>query len=307
MANEALVQSVLEGLIAYGQLYGLPDNNIQIQAIIGTLINVHAPQALKPQQIGHILQLVQSRFNAEAIAQAAVDQSKQALARQAHQWRESVERQVKGALDAYIHQYAPAVTTKSLQDMVIAIAPMINDGQITKPEVIGLAHTLSHTFAPNSTLSRVLNPTNLALAKNLAAVFRQRDTEAAVTETVTAYVDKFAPALEEIGESLIENALSAVLKNKVEFGIDLDLNLANKQLLIQQVSFKLNIMQQSPRPSKTAQQMAAELNAEIERFKAERQRRLGGSDVTDGTLSNDGLSIASNWVFTNKDRSEEAS
>lgn len=310
MANNALVQSVVGGLTAYGQLYGLPDSALQVQAIIGTLITLQARQMdhpLKPQQIDPIVQLVQSGVNVEAMDQTAVDQAQQTLARQAHQWREDLEQQASSAIEAYIHQYAPEVTTASLQDMVTAIAPMISDGQITKPEVVGLAHTLSRTFAPNSALASQLNPTHLALAKDLAAVFSQRGTEAAVSETVTAYVEKFAPTMEEVGDNLIENALNAIFKNKLEFDIDTDLHLVHKQLLIQQVSFKLNIMQQSPLPSKTAQAIAAELNAEIEQFKAERQRRLGRLDVTAGNRSNDDLSISSNWIFTHKSNHDDAS
>jgi hypothetical protein len=120
----------------------------------------------------------------------------------------------------------------------------------------------------------------------------------AVGETLVAYVEKFAPTLTNIGSDLISKALSAVLKNQVDFGFDVDLGVVNEQLLIQQVSFKLNILRQSPPPSKTAQAIAAEVNSAVEAYRRDRDRREGSLDLTAGLVSNDGLSISSGWTST---------
>jgi hypothetical protein len=309
MANDVLVEEILAGLTAYAQQYGLPESSTQVSAIIGSLLNVKTQgmgPPLTPRQIDRVLQQVRSGFNPMTVATAGLDPSQQALATQAHRWRQDLEQQVTGVLDAYLQRYAPGATTDSLAEMVTAVAPMVNKGRATKPEVLGLVQHLADTLAPGATLAAGLDPTYLSLAKDLATVVSQRQTTAAVAETVTAYVETFSPAAAEIGESLIENALGAILKNKVQFGIDTDLSLADKRLLIQQVSFQLNIMEQSPLPSKSAQAMAAELKGEIERFQAQRRGQAGDLDVTAGHLSQDGLSIASSWVFTDSDRPEEA-
>lgn len=309
MANDALIQEILGGLTAYVSQYGLPEFSNGLESIIGSLLNVKtqgANQALSPTEINQIIQAVKSGFDLESLGQAILDQSKQTLAEQAHEWRQSLEREVKGVLNAYLQRYGSGFNTDMVQDMVIAIAPMVKSGQATKPEVLGLIETMVHAFSPDSALATGVTATSLALAQSLAKVVSQKDTEAAVSETVTAYVEKFAPAAEEVGESLIEHALSAILRNQVEFNLDTDLNLADKKLIIQQVSFKLNIMRQSPQPSKSAQAMAEELNAEIERFKAERRHRLGDLDASAGQLSGDGLSISSNWVFTDKTNNSDA-
>jgi hypothetical protein len=120
--------------------------------------------------------------------------------------------------------------------------------------------------------------------------------EQAVGETLTAYMQRFAPKLETIGEDLIERALEAVLKNQVDFGLDLDLNLVNRQLLIQQVSFQLNIMKASPLPSKTAQQIAAELQTEISDLQKYRQEHFGTDNAAAGLGGQDGLSVSSPWT-----------
>ena len=310
MPDDALAQEILDGLAAYADQYELPTTPPQLEAVIGSLINAkirQSQQALTPKQIDKLVQLVKTGVDVQAVGQAVIDDSKRALANQAHQWRQELEQQVEGVLKAYWQQYSPdEFNPDALREMVTAVVPMVKSGQVTKPEVIGLTQQMVETFAPNSALSAVVNPISLALAKDLATVLLQKNTEAAVSETVTAYVEKFAPAAEEIGENLIENALGAILKNQVQFGLDTDLNLQEKRLLIQQVSFKLNIMQQSPLPSKPAWVMAEQLNAEIERFKAECRRRLGDLDASAGRFSPDGLSISSNWVFTDRTRTGDA-
>jgi hypothetical protein len=83
----------------------------------------------------------------------------------------------------------------------------------------------------------------------------------------------------------------------VDFDLNVDWQLVDRQLLIDQISFKLNLMKQSPIPSKSAQRMAAELSKEIQRFKQQREEGLGPVDVTKGQLSEDGWSI-SGWTST---------
>ena len=309
MANDTLAQEVLAGLAAYAQQYDLPASPIQLEAVIGSLLNVKTQgdnQPLSARQIDHIVQWVKAGLNSQSLKETSIDESKQLLAAQAHRWRQELEHQITGVLNAYVREYSPDLDIDHLQDIVTAIAPMVKSGQATRQEVVGVAQTLFETFASASPLATVVGPTFVDLARDLATVLSQKDTEAAVSETVTAYAETFSPAAETIGESLIENALGAILKNQVMFGIDTDLNLAEKRLIIQQVSFKLNIMEQSPPPSKSAELMAQQLHAEIERFKAERRSSAGDLDVTEGRLSNDGLSISSNWVFTDRPSNGDA-
>jgi hypothetical protein len=310
MPDDSLVQDILDGLAAYHSQYGLPESPAQLEAVIGALVNVktrEANQTISPRQIDAMIRWVSASFDAQTTGQAVIDGAKQALAQKAHQWQQDLKRQVEGVLNAYLQQHASNPDTDALAAMVTAIAPMVKSGQATRPEVVGLAEQIITTFAPASTLAPVTNPIFVELARDLSTVLSQKDTETAVSETVVAYINKFAPNAEAIGEDIIERALSAILKNQVQFGIDTDLNLAEKRLILQQVSFKLNIMEQSPIPSKSAELMAAQLNTEIERFKAERARKAGNLDPTSGRLSPDGLSITSNWIFTDRTSNRNAS
>ncbi|NJL47649.1 MAG: hypothetical protein HC929_09385 [Leptolyngbyaceae cyanobacterium SM2_5_2] len=122
----------------------------------------------------------------------------------------------------------------------------------------------------------------MGVVTSLVKVLGQKPLEQAVGETVTAYIQQVAPDLETVGENLIEQALRAVLKNQVDVDLDTDLRLVDRQLLINQISFKLNLMKQSPLPSKSAQRMAAELGKEIQRLKQQREEGLGPSGCDQG-------------------------
>jgi hypothetical protein len=89
-----------------------------------------------------------------------------------------------------------------------------------------------------------------------------------------------------------------VLKNQVDFNFDTQLSMVDEKLLIEQVSFQLNILRQSPIPSKAAEQVAAEVNAAVEAFLQHRRDRGDVVDVTTGLISEDGLSVSSPWTST---------
>ncbi|MGF1568160.1 MAG: hypothetical protein ACFCVD_08810 [Nodosilinea sp.] len=310
MPPDPLADELLGSLKVYAQRYGLPEPAEQVQGIVGSLLTVKAQAeavVVKTGEVDHVIQQVMAKMNPQVLAAAGVDHLKTALAEQAYRRQQSLQQQVSDTLNAYIQNYAPGMTGATLCDTVLAIMPLINDGNITRAEVNGLVSQMATTFSLEAALAARINPTYVGVAKHLVIALSQRPMETAVGETVVAYVEKFAPAMENITEDLIENALSAVLKNKVEFGLDTDLNLANRQLLINQISFKINIMKMSPPPSKTTQQMAAELSREIERFKQERANRLGTPNAAAGLVAEDGLSISSGWTSTRRPASPSGS
>jgi hypothetical protein len=104
MPDDSLVQDILGGLAAYYSQYGLPETPAQIEAVIGSLINVkirEANQTLVPEQIDTLLRLVKTGFDTPSVGQVVIDESMQALAHRAHQWQEDLKRQVEGVLTAY--------------------------------------------------------------------------------------------------------------------------------------------------------------------------------------------------------------
>ncbi|MEB3314171.1 MAG: hypothetical protein VKL98_08500 [Cyanobacteriota bacterium] len=295
-----LENSLLNSLQAYGHSYGLPTSPEQLKGVVATLLRLSLPQASWSaggvDMVAVVDRVVQA-YGEGAIAPALLNAGQDLLVSQVHDWRVDLEERLQDTLTGYLQSYAPAgLDLGTLRDLTLVALPLVNGQGITREEVNGLVSQIVDSFDLKKVLAAKFNPTLVAVVKELAVAWSQRPLEQAVGETVTAYLERFAPKLETIGEDLIERALGAVLKNQVDFGLDLDLNLANRQLLIQQVSFQLNIMKASPLPSKTAQQIAAELQAEIGNLQQYRQEHLGTGNAAAGLWSEDGLSVSSPWT-----------
>ncbi len=296
MATPMLEEDLLTALKIYDEIYGLPTAPEQLQGIAATLLRMtlanqpSVPTLEDPTQV--INQVIQA-WQSGAIAPAILNQGKQLLATQAHQWQANVGQQVTDMLSAYIQSYAPGLDIAGVQDTVLTALPLITEKGISRQEVNGLLAKVLDSFDLEKALASQINPAVTGLVKHLVTACSQKPLENAVSETVTAYIQQFAPSLEKIGEGLIEQTLSTILKKTVDFGLDIDLNLVDHQLLIQQVSFKLNIMKQSPPPSKTAFEIAAELESEVAKLQEDRRIALGTGDITQGLVSSDGLRIAS--------------
>lgn len=297
MVNLEQVRSLVETLAAYSQLFGLPEDTEQLRGIVGTFITLQQRAGklrLTAQAAEDVVHEVLAATQIDNLAAAVTSAAQQELARQAQQWRQSLESIVKNTLNAYVGQkLTPTLNPESLQKAVASVVPLIEDGQITQSEVRSLVTQVGSAFNWEQALGSAVNldPKYVKLAKNLAITLAQKPMEDAVSETVTAYVKTFEPTLETVGESLIEQAVEAILLNKVQFDWDTELSLENKQLLVKQVLFKLNVVQALPAPSKTAQQIAAQVHNAVEQFRAKRAETLEDPDVTAGSLSVDDLSI----------------
>ena len=300
MSPTELENYLLSSLQAYGQSYGLPTSPEEIKGLAATLLRISLPQIpglAEATEIAALVDRVVQAYGSGAIAPDLLNAGQDLLISQAHDWRVGLEQRVQDTLIGYLQSYAPAgLDLGALRDLAVATLPLVSGEGITREEVNGLVSKVVDSFDLEKALAAKFNPTLVAVVKDLAVAWSQRPLEQAVGETVTAYLQRFAPKLETIGEDLIERALGAVLKNRVDFGLDLALNLANRQLLIQQVSFQLNIMKASPLPSKTAQRIAAELQAEIGDLQKYRQEHFGTGNLAAGLGGQNDLSISSPWT-----------
>jgi hypothetical protein len=300
MSPTELENYLLSSLQAYGHSYGLPTSPEEIKGLVATLLRLSLPQIpglAGATEIAALVDRVVQSYGNGAIAPPLLNAGQDLLIRQAHDWRAGLEQRLQDTLIGYLQSYVPAgLDLATLRDLTLTALPLVNGQGITREEVNGLVSQIVNSFDLEKVLATKFNPTLVAVVKELAVAWSQRPMEQAVGETLTAYMQRFAPKLETIGEDLIERALEAVLKNQVDFGLDLDLNLVNRQLLIQQVSFQLNIMKASPLPSKTAQQIAAELQTEISDLQKHRQEHFGTDNAAAGLGGQDGLSVSSPWT-----------
>ncbi|HEY9738449.1 MAG TPA: hypothetical protein V6D06_19285 [Trichocoleus sp.] len=319
MAAEGLIQALLGIARVYVERYGMPDSLEQLQSIVGSLISVGqraediAPAlanalALPNPAVEALIQQVATWLADGASPGAAIDgaldetidSTKQALVEQAYQWRQRLISEVKETLHAYVQRFAPQLDFASLPDTIEAIIPLVQDGRITRAEVSDLVRQIAMSFGPQVALSQGIEPQHLEAAQALALSMAQKPMEQAVMETVVAYMQKFEPAMEAVSEELIEKAIGALSNLPIEFDWAMELSLKDKRLLIKQVAFKLNIMQASPPPSQTAQELADQVHSEIQQFRQEREASIGTVDVTKGFTSSDGLEVSSGWSLPSK-------
>ena len=298
-----IAATLISSLSAYGRLYGLPDSPEQVQGLLGTLLRLYQPDLPVPL-VDAVAKQVLDGLSPDDLKNAIVDRASSALAKAAHRWLQQLSDQAKGVLTAYVQRYQPTVTPETLSSMATAVIPLVSDGRITRSEAVGLVSLVVQTFDVESAIRGVV-PAGLAavvdaaavLAQPLAIILKQKPMAEAVSETVTAYVAKYAPGLVNIGSDLIATALSAVLKNQVDFDLDVQLAVVDEQLLIEQVSFQLNILQQSSPPSKPAWAIAERVNTAVAQYQ---QNQGDGVDITAGLISDDGLSISSPFTSTRR-------
>ncbi len=301
-----VVATLTSGLSAYGRLYGLPNSPEQVQGILGTLLRLYQPT--KPAAlVDAVAQQVLDGLTPDDLKTAIVNRASSALAKEAYRWQQHLEQRMQGILSAYVQRYAPTLTPETLKTVVTAAVPLLGDRPLeaiadprplTRSEILGLISRLVQIFDPEGAIAADIDPLYLVLAETLAKILAQQPMAEVVGETVTAYVKQYAPTLATIGADLIAAALSAVLRNQVDFNVDLQLTVVDEQLLIEQVSFQLNILQQSPPPSKLASAIADQLNAAVKQYRQDRAEQAGTVDVTAGLVSGEGLSISSPLTST---------
>lgn len=317
MAHDALVQELLGATKAYAQQYGMPESVEQLQGLVSALLRLKAEapeQLLAPtleavapaltnwlslpaQEAEALLRQVVRAVEQGTLTDWVIDTAQQALAQQAYQGQQALESQVKETLSAYVQQVIPGKPLDDLPGLVESIVPLIHGGTITRAEVVALVQRLTASFGLEAALGRRVKPEYLKVAQELALCMAQKPMEEAVKETLAAYLEKHHSAMETVSESLIENAIAAITQLPIEFDWATELSLKDKRLLIKQVSFKLNILQAGPMPSKTAREIVDQVQSEVERFRQAQQTSLASGDTPQGLTQESGLEISSGWTL----------
>lgn len=269
---EPAAQDLLQNaLYAYVQAYG-GESIAEARAIAGSLLAVKEKAGdliAAGLEIETWVDAIVQDFDLSAVADRLRDEGARSLAAQAKHWRETVEIKAQATLDAYIQKYVPELDTQQLHRLVATVLPVVEDAKISRDEAHRLIHDISEQLDWTAALERVIDPKWALLAEQTMQCVINRDVEASVTDVMNAYVYKFQPTAVEIGEGLIEQAVKAVTKSKLALDLDLDLNPETQKLLVKQVVFKLNLGEVAPPPSKTALEIAQQVNHEVARYRQE--------------------------------------
>lgn len=287
MSNETVIRSLLKNLNAYVSQFGEPKSLEEMTAIAGSIVTLQQKQgklAVAPEEMEDLIQQVVRQFDPARSVTSLVDSQTATLIQQVHQWRESLESQVLNTLNTYVQQFLPKQVTLNLQETILSIIPMVEDNKVSQAEAKSLVQRVTSKFSWETALLQVIEPEPLAIAQKVAALLQHGNLETVLKEIVVAYLQRVEPSLARVTESLVSKALSKILGNASQVNLNTNISFEDQHLLIKQVSLKVSLMQASPQPSKTAQEIAAQMQQEIDRFKAERQKNLGAASLIQPTI-----------------------
>ena len=165
-----------------------------------------------------------------------------------------------------------------------SIIPMIEDRQISRAEAQDLLYRVGAKFKLKEALGAWVDPKFLGIAEKVARYSQHAKLEGTVLETLDAYIQTAKP---EITEVLIETAVKKVFSHADKLDINVDLEAEDRQLLLKQLAFKVQLLEPSPSPSKTALEISQQIDQEVIRFKRSRADQLGGINAAEPKVFGD--------------------
>ena len=142
--------------------------------------------------------------------------------------------------------------------------------QLCKSQSEALIQRVTSKFDWQNALEQVIGAETVAIAEKLAKLLQLGNIEDLLKKNILE-LDR---TLEGITESLVNNELEKILGDKT-----VTIDIETKDFMIKQVTLKLNIMQSSPPSSKSNEEIANQLDDEIEVLRKERQKQLGNLDI----------------------------
>jgi len=268
MTNIQLERSLEQNLQAYLKDFNIPNNATDLYAIASWIVTFQQKQniiSIAPQEIESLIQTVLDNFKVDNILSSVTDEATEKFVRELDQWRHSLETQTLDTILA-LKQILPHQVL-DLEKTVLAIIPLIEDIQLRKVEVASLIKWIS-IFDLNAVLQKVVGTDAVAIAQKVANLLQFGDLETQLLQGVLGGQPLLNSTLATVTLTLIQQELAKIIGNdNLQFNITLD----EQQMMVKQVSFKFNLMQASPPPTKTIQDINNQLDAEIARFKLARQ------------------------------------
>ena len=272
MTNSAIERSLLESLNAYVKHFETPNTREDLLAIASSILTFQQKQgslAIAPDLIEPLIQKVVNQFNADTVINSVVNSAEETLVKEVNQWRQSLENQVFNTLNVYVKQFQPDGIL-NLSETILSIIPLVENVLLGKSEAKSLIQQVTSKFSLETALEQVVGSETLAIANKLAKLLQFGNLEDLLKKNVLA-LDR---ALEGVTESLVNDELEKILGDKI-LTIDID----SKDFMIKQVTLKLNIMQSSPPPSKSDEEIAKQLDDQIEILKKKRQEQLATPNI----------------------------
>lgn len=262
-------RSLLDSLQAYVNRFKTPDSREDLLAIASSILTFQQKQgsiAIAANQAEVLIQQVVDQFKVKTGA-SIVEATTDTLVQEVNQWRQSLESQVLNTLNAYAQKVQPEKILNLLPDTILSILPLVESAQLRKSEAESLIQQVKSKFNLTNALAQVIDPKSLANAEKLVQLLKFKNLEKLLQDSLLGNQDLINHTIENVTESLVENELAKILGSDA---VNLDIDVDAQQLLIKQVTLKLNVMQSSAPPSKSNEEISAQMDDEIERFKSSR-------------------------------------
>ncbi|MFN5818088.1 MAG: hypothetical protein ACK47D_18895, partial [Pseudanabaena sp.] len=270
-------QELLDSLKAYTKSFGVPTFPEEVMAIASSIVTFKQKQLgipeLSPTQVTSLVQQVASQFDIKAIANSITDNATLTLVQGVRQWQQTLEHQVLQTLTAYAQKFQPE-QMPDVVNTILAIIPLVENAQLHQLEITSLIQRVSSQFKWEDALAQVVGNDTMAIADQLAKLLQFGDIEELVKQTLIGEHQLLNQPLDQITESLVNSKLAEIIGNNA-IHIDLDM----QQLMVKQVTFKLNVMASSPAATKSEQEIAQQIDDETTRFRASRQETLNFNNL----------------------------
>ena len=283
MINDATERSLLESLNAYVKHFETPNTRKDLLAIASSILTFQQKQgslAIVSAVSEALIQQVVNQFKVETVVNSIVDSTTETLIEEVNQWRQSLESQVLNTLNAYVQNFLSG-RTLNLPETILSIIPLVENVQIRKSQAESLIQGVISKFDLQTVLEPVIDAKFLAIAQKLSELLQFGNLEELLRNTILADQTLLNSTVENATESLVNNELSKILGNdSLQFNIDLD----SQQLMVKQVTLKLNVMQSSAAPSKSNKEIARQVDDEIEKLRKLIQGNREVVDISKPTL-----------------------
>ena len=267
-------RSLLNSLQAYVNRFDTSNSPEDLLAIASSILTFQQKQGssikIEPNQAEALIQQVVNQFQSEplsSVIDATIDTTTDTLVQEVNQWRQSLENQVLNTLNAYARKVHPNQIQNLLPETILSILPLVENIQLRKSEAESLIRQVESKFNWNSALAQVIDPKFLVIADKLVQLSKFGDLKKLLQESLLGNQDLINNTLENVTESFVERELAKILgSNTLHMDIDVDA----QKLMVKQVTLKLNVLNSSATPSKSNEEIATQMDAEIDRFKASR-------------------------------------
>jgi hypothetical protein len=268
-SENTIERSLLDSLHAYVKDIEIPNTREDLLAITSSILTFQQKQVIEkisPDLIEPLIQNVVAQFNPDTLINSVVNLATEELVQEVNQWRQSLENQVLDSLNAFAQKFKPEGIT-NLLDTIVSIIPLVEDALLGKFQVNSLIQQVIKEFDFQTALEQVIGEDALAIAQKLADFLQFGNLEQELLKAVLDGKPLLNQTLENVTESLINSELHKIIGNdSVQFDID---------LMVRQVTLKINIMQASLPPSKSAKEIANQVDDEVKRFLEERPKNSG--------------------------------